>query len=58
VPEGGPVYVGWETTDLTPDGVIGNPASANADEGERDLAELVARVAGMLVEIADFEFKS
>jgi creatinine amidohydrolase len=58
VPEGGPVYVGWETTDLTPDGVIGNPAGANAEEGGRDLAELVDRVAGMLAEIADFEFKS
>lgn len=58
VPEGGPVYVAWETTDLTPDGVIGNPAGANAAEGEQDLNNLVERVEAMLREIAVFSYQN
>ena len=58
LPEGGPVRVGWETTDLTSDGVIGNPAGSNADEGEQNLEEMVERVEAMLREIATFEFRS
>ena len=56
IPEGGPVRLGWETTDLTSDGVIGNPAGANAEEGERDLEAIAERVETMLREIANFEF--
>ncbi|MCB0198294.1 MAG: creatininase family protein, partial [Anaerolineae bacterium] len=58
LPEGGPVRVGWETTDLTSDGVIGNPAGSNAAEGEQNLEEMVERVEAMLREIATFEFRS
>jgi creatinine amidohydrolase len=58
IPEGGPVRLGWETIDLTSDGVIGNPAGANAEEGEQDLEAMVERVETMLREIAKFEFGS
>ncbi len=57
IPEGGPIRLGWEVTDLTADGVVGNPAGANAEEGERDLNAMVERVAEMLREIARFEFR-
>lgn len=57
IPEGGPVRVGWETTDLTADGVIGNPAEATAGEGERDLTSMVERVEAMLREIATFAYR-
>lgn len=58
IPEGGPVRVGWETTDLTTDGVIGNPARANPEQGDRDLHDMVARVKEMLHEIARFQYRS
>jgi len=52
------VRVGWETTDLTTDGVIGNPARANPEQGDRDLHDMVARVKEMLHEIARFQYRS
>ena len=58
IPEGGPVRVGWETTDLTADGVIGNPAGATAAQGEHDLDQMVQRVVAMLREIARFDYRS
>jgi creatinine amidohydrolase len=57
IPEGGPVTVGWVTDDLTADGVVGNPATANAEDGNRRLAAQVALVCKVLKEIAAFEFK-
>ena len=56
VPEGGPVRMGWKTTDLTHDGVIGNPAGANEAEGERNWKKVADRVETILREIATFEF--
>jgi creatinine amidohydrolase/Fe(II)-dependent formamide hydrolase-like protein len=37
--------------------VIGNPAGANAEEGERNLTDMVGRVEAILREIARFEFR-
>ena len=53
-PEGGRVQVGWESTDLTADGVIGDPAGANPSEGAASLEQMVDQVACMLREIAQF----
>ena len=53
-PEGGLVQVGWESTDLTADGVIGNPEGANPSEGAASLERMVDQVAHMLREIAQF----
>jgi creatinine amidohydrolase len=58
LPEGGAVLVAWETHDLTPDGVIGNPAGATADEGEGNLNDMVGRVVTILREISRFEFRA
>lgn len=57
IPEGGPIRMGWEGTDLTTDGGVGTPAGANAEEGERDLNEMVERVEEMLRAISRFEFR-
>lgn len=57
IPEGGPVRISWEMRDLAADGVVGNPAEANAEQGERDLTDMVDRVEGALREIATFEFR-
>lgn len=56
--EGGPIYPGWETTDLTTDGVIGNPAGSTPEEGEGNLTAMVERVEAMLREIAVFAYRS
>lgn len=57
IPEGGPIRLGWETTDLTADGVVGDPAGANAEQGEHDLNVMIDRVEAMLREIVTFEFR-
>lgn len=56
LPEGGAVYVAWETHDLAADGVVGNPSKADVHKGERDLAFMVERVEGILREVATFDF--
>ncbi len=53
-PEGGRVQVGWESTDLTADGVIGDPAGAPPSAGAASLEQMVDQVASMLREIAQF----
>lgn len=58
IPEGGPVRLGWEITDLTADGVIGNPTGASAAEGEQDFGVMIERVEAMLREIARFKFEN
>jgi creatinine amidohydrolase/Fe(II)-dependent formamide hydrolase-like protein len=55
--EGGSIYPGWETTDLTADGVIGNPVGSTAAEGEGNLTAMVDRVEAMLREIALFAYR-
>lgn len=58
LPEGGPVRIGWLTTDLTEDGVVGDPTKANADEGEQEVERQVMLVCEMLREIAAFEYQT
>lgn len=57
MPEGGAVYVAWETRDLTPDGVVGNPSKASPEQGLRDLEFMVTRVEEILREVATFDFR-
>lgn len=56
-PEGGAVRLGWETTDLSADGVIGDPAGSTAEEGEQSLVDMVERVEAALREIVRFVYK-
>ncbi|MEJ2709661.1 MAG: creatininase family protein [Anaerolineales bacterium] len=58
LPEGGPVYIGWETADLTDDGVVGNPQGSNAQEGEQFLEQSAAMFAAIFHEIAGFDFQT
>ena len=58
IPEGGPVYIGWETADLSDDGVIGNPHGANANEGKEFLTECTKVFAAIFREIAAFKFQT
>lgn len=57
LPEGGAVYLAWETDELAPDGVVGNPSLADAGQGERALEFMVSRVEEILREVASFEFR-
>ena len=56
IPEGGPVAMGWVTTDLTDDGVVGDPVGANAAEGKDYLDYIVDQLCEVLPEIAVFDF--
>lgn len=56
LPEGGPVSVGWVTTDLTEDGVIGDPSAASAADGQAELDAQVDLVCEILREVAAFEY--
>jgi creatinine amidohydrolase len=56
MPEGGAVYIAWETRDLAPDGVVGNPSKASPEQGERDLEFMATRVEQILREVATFDF--
>jgi len=57
MPEGGAVYIAWETRDLAPDGVVGNPSKASPEQGQRDLDFMVTRVEEILREVATFDFR-
>jgi creatinine amidohydrolase len=52
----GTLPTSWLTRDLAPNGVVGDPTGATADQGERVLAVVAEVLAGTLVEIASFEF--
>jgi creatinine amidohydrolase len=54
IPEDGKVSMGWVTTDLTDDGVIGDPIGANANEGKEFLGIIVSNISEILPEIASF----
>ena len=54
IPEGGSVSMGWVTTDLTDDGVVGDPTGANKEEGLVYLDTIVSRISEILPEIASF----
>jgi len=51
-----PVMFGWTSDDFGPDGVIGDPTGANAEDGRRIFEAGVAFVAEALIEIDGFEF--
>ncbi|MDQ1204320.1 creatininase family protein [Microbacterium sp. SORGH_AS_0862] len=51
-----PVMFGWTSDDFGPDGVIGDPTGANAEDGRRIFEAGVDFVAEALTEIDGFEF--
>lgn len=51
-----PVMFGWTSDDFGPDGVIGDPTGANAEDGRRIFGAGVDFVAEALIEIDGFEF--
>lgn len=56
LPEGGPVSVGWVTTDLTEDGVIGDPSEASAEDGRIELDAQIDLICDILQEVAQFNY--
>jgi len=55
-PFAGPLTFAWLTPDISHDGVLGDATLANADKGERFLADAAQEVAGLLRDIRDFSF--
>ena len=53
---GGSVAFGWLSNDFGPDGHIGDPTRATAEEGERLFAAVIERLVEQLREIAAFSF--
>jgi creatinine amidohydrolase len=53
---GGAVSFGWLSNDFFPEGHIGDPTGATAEEGRRMFEAAVAQFAEALVEIAAFDF--
>ncbi len=53
---GGPVQFGWTTADFGPDGHVGDPTLATAEEGARLFAQTVDLLGDQLAEIAVFDF--
>ncbi len=53
---GGPVQFGWTTADFGPDGHVGDPTLATAEEGARLFAQTVELLGNQLAEIAVFDF--
>ena len=53
---GGSVAFGWLSNDFGPDGHIGDPTRATAEEGERLFAAVIERLVEQLREIAAFNF--
>jgi creatinine amidohydrolase len=51
VPEGGSATFAWLTRDIAPSGVLGDPAPATAENGERWIAQMAAHIAGALQEM-------
>ncbi|MGB7267794.1 MAG: creatininase family protein [Terracidiphilus sp.] len=54
-PEGSAANFAWLTRDIAPSGVLGDPAAATAENGERWSNEAAARIAELLVEMYHFE---
>jgi creatinine amidohydrolase len=57
VPEGGPVFMSWETDDLSEDGVIGNPLGATPENGEEVLTYMVDLSCEIMREIVRFDYE-
>ncbi len=53
---GGPVQFGWTTADFGPDGHVGDPTLATAEEGAELFARTVELLGDQLAEIAVFDF--
>ncbi len=53
-PEGGQANFAWLTRDIAPSGVLGDPALATAEHGERWSEEAGARIAELLVAMYNF----
>jgi creatinine amidohydrolase/Fe(II)-dependent formamide hydrolase-like protein len=51
----GPVGFSWLTADLSAMGVLGNPTAATAEKGRAYVEATVAKLAGVLEEVARFE---
>lgn len=54
---GGSVSFGWLSKDFGPDGHIGDPTGANAEEGEKLFAASVSQLTAQLREVAGFRFR-
>jgi creatinine amidohydrolase len=54
-PEGSAANFSWLTMDIAPSGVLGDPAPATAENGERWVNEAAARVAEALLAMYHFE---
>jgi creatinine amidohydrolase len=54
-PEGSSANFAWLTKDIAPSGVMGDPAAATAEKGERWSNEAAARIAEILVAMYNFE---
>lgn len=53
-PEGSSANFAWLTKDIAPSGVLGDPAAATAEKGERWSDEAAARIAELLVDMYNF----
>jgi len=56
-PEGSAANFAWLTRDIAPSGVLGDPTSASAENGERWASEAAARIAEILIAMFNFEPK-
>ena len=52
----GPLTFAWLTHDISPNGVLGDATTADAEKGERFLADAASQTAELLRAIVDFEF--
>lgn len=54
-PEGSSANFAWLTRDISPSGVLGDPSSATAENGEQWSNEAAARIAELLIAMVNFE---
>ncbi len=58
IPEGGPINMGWVISDLTDDGVVGDPHGANAEDGNSFMEFISKILCELLREISRFDFET
>jgi len=56
-PEGGNIMMTWKVSDLSTDGVVGDPSKANPDMGQKIFENYVAVACEMMREIATFQYE-
>jgi len=56
-PEGGSILMGWKSSELSADGVIGNPAGSNAAQGKELFDRWVDIACDFMREIATFNYE-